>query len=323
MPDYNDAMFLAAHERLLNAIGQRYAGSEDIDHVDIGSVGCWGEWNTACCETTKELCGRYYPTEETQRRITDMYFRHFPNTPLIMLIGGQPQYAAQRGAGWRGDCFGDYGFFRPNFNHMDDIYGPAVQDPWIGIAWQTAPVHLEVCYYMQDWYDKGYDIDKILSKALDWHASVINGKSSPIPSAWRPRVAEFLKKLGYRLVLRELAHPAQVSPGDSLGIASQWENIGVAPMYHAWPLAYRLRSASDQVVCQWTSEADPQQWLPGASHQVRDAVSLPLTIPPGTYSLDVSILNRRDGVGYVALAIEGKRSDSWYSVSKLTIVDGQ
>ena len=220
-PDYNNRIFLDYHERLIKAFGHRYSGSPDIDHVDIGTVGCWGEWNTVCCEDVKELCGRYYPTEANQRRITDVYFRYFPNTPLVMLIGGQPRFAAERGAGWRGDCFGDYGMFSSRSNHMDHVYGPAVQDPLIGNAWKSGPVHLEVCYFMQDWYERGYDIDKILSKALEWHASLINAKSSPVPTAWRSRVDEFLKRLGYRMVLCELKHSREVPSGGELVTASQ------------------------------------------------------------------------------------------------------
>jgi hypothetical protein len=323
MPDYNDPIFLEAHEKLLKAFGQRFAGSADIDHVDIGSVGCWGEWNTACCENVKELCARYYPTEENQRRITDMYFRHFPKTPLIMLIGGQPKYAAERGAGWRGDCYGDYGMFSATWNHMDHAYGPALQDPVIGNAWKRAPVHLEVCYYIKNWYEWGYDIDKILPKALEWHASVINAKSSPVPSEWRPKVDEFLKRLGYRMVLRELKHPWKNHPGGDLSLVSRWENVGVAPMYHQWPMAYRLRSDTDEIVAQWLSGADPRQWLPGARHDVKDAVALPRNITPGIYSLDVGILDSDGGSPHVALAIEGRRADLWYTVSKIVVTSTQ
>ena len=318
-PDYNNPIFLQYHEKLIRALGDRYSGSPDIDHVDIGSVGCWGEWNTACCENVKELCARYYPTEENQRRITDMYFKYFPNTPLIMLIGGQPKYAAERGAGWRGDCLGDYGMFFQDWNHMDHLYGPAANDQIIGSAWKRAPVHMEVCYFMQDWYERGYDIDKILGKALEWHASVINAKSKPIPEEWRPQVERFLKRLGYRLVMRELQHPTKAHPGGRLIVVSQWENVGVAPMYHRWPLAYRLRSASDQIIGQWTSQADPRGWIPGASHEVRDVMLIPADIPPGVYSLDVGILDRDSGSAHVSLAIEGKRADLWYAVSKVVI----
>ena len=39
-PESNNLIFLDYHERLIRAFGKRYAGSSDIDHVDIGSVGC-------------------------------------------------------------------------------------------------------------------------------------------------------------------------------------------------------------------------------------------------------------------------------------------
>lgn len=46
-PDYNNPIFLDYHEKLIKALGARYGRSPDIDHVDIGSIGCWGEWNMA------------------------------------------------------------------------------------------------------------------------------------------------------------------------------------------------------------------------------------------------------------------------------------
>jgi hypothetical protein len=152
---------------------------------------------------------------------------------------------------------------------------------------------------------------------------VINAKSSPVPAAWRSQVDEFLKRLGYRMVIRELTHQREAHPGGDLTLVSQWENVGVAPMYHRWPLAYRLRSDSDQTVAQWTSHADPRQWLPGACHEVTDAVVLPSAIPPGLYSVDVGILDRDGGSAHVALAIEGRRPDLWYAASKVFVLDAK
>lgn len=318
-PDYNNPIFLKYHEKLIRAFGERYSGSPDIDHVDIGSVGCWGEWNTACCQGTEAQCKQYYPTEANQIAITDWYLKYFPDTPLVMLVGGQLEYAVARGAGWRGDCFGDYGFFGSDWNHMDHVYEPAAQHPVVGNAWKTAPVQFEACGVMQDWYDKGLDIDLILQKGLEWHMSVFNGGAAPVPAAWRPRVDEFLKQIGYRFVLRELTHSAQLPPGGTLHLHSVWENIGVAPMYHPWPLGYRLRSGTDQVVAHWTSGADLQQWLPGSHHDVADTVTLPNDLPAGTYSLDVAVLTKNGTSAHVDLAIEGKRADRWYPVSQLIV----
>ncbi|MBI2895253.1 MAG: DUF4832 domain-containing protein [Deltaproteobacteria bacterium] len=317
-PDHNDPQFLEHHERLLAAFGERYDGSPDIDHVDIGTVGCWAEWNTACCSGVEATCEAYYPTEENQTTIIDWYFEHFPGTPLVMLVGGPVEYAVSRGAGWRGDCFGDYGMFGAGWNHMDDLYEPTAQDPVSGAAWQTAPVQFEVCGVMQDWRDMGFDIDLILQKGLDWHVSVLNAKSSPVPADWWPAVDAFLARMGYRFVLEEMTHTATAGPGESLLLSSRWANRGVAPIYHPWPLAYRLRSASDEVVAQWASPADLEGWLPG-SHEVQDVVDLPGDVPTGTYSLDLGILSEDGSRANVQLAIEGIRGDGWYAISQVSI----
>jgi hypothetical protein len=314
-PDYNSPTFLMYHEKLIRAFGERYAGSPDIDHVDIGSVGCWGEWNMACCQGVEAQCQQYFPAENNRTKITDWYLKYFSGTPLVMLHGGPLRYAVSRGAGWRGDCFGDYGYFSPTWNHMEDAYTPVLQDPMIEGAWKNAPVQFEVCGVMQDWYDKDFDIDLILKKGLEWHVSVLNAKSSPIPIEWRPRVDEFLTKMGYRFVLRQMTHTTEARPGGKLYLRSRWENIGVAPIYHDWPLAYRLRSAEGHVVVQWASTAHLRRWLPGMPHEVEDVVSLPDDVPDGSYILDVAILDQGGRVPFVDLAISGRREDQWYSIS--------
>lgn len=318
-PDYNNPIFLDYHERLIRAFGARYGRSVDIDHVDIGSVGCWGEWNTACCIGVETQCKELFPTEANQIAITDWYLKYFAGTPLVMLVGGQLKYATARGAGWRGDCYGDYNYFGPTWNHMEHVYAPAVRNPVVGEAWKRGPVQLEVCGYIQEWYERGFDLDRILKQGLEWHLSVLNAKSKPVPAVWRSRFDEFLKKIGYRFVLREMSHASERQAGEPLILRSRWENIGVAPMYHAWPLAYRLRSSADHVVAQWTSHADLKQWLPGPSSQIVDELVVPETILAGTYFIDVAILSEDGHSPHVDLAIEGKRTDRWYPVSSVRI----
>jgi hypothetical protein len=318
-PDYNNPTFLMYHEKLIKTFGKRYAGSPDIDHIDIGSVGCWGEWNIACCQGVEAQCRQYYPVEENQIKITEWYLKYFASTPLVMPKGGQLKYAVSRGAGWRGDCFGDYGYFSPTWNHMEHVYTPALQDPVIESAWKNAPVQFEVCGVMQDWYEKGFDIDLILNKGLEWHVSVLNAKSSPVPTEWRPRIDEFLTKIGYRIVLRQMTHATEARPGQKLSLRSQWENVGVAPIYHDWPLAYRLRSAEGHVVARWASIAPLRRWLPGVQHEVEDVVTLPEDVPDGSYALDGAILDQAGHAPFVDLAIEGKRQDRWYSISTVMI----
>ncbi|MGE3151113.1 MAG: DUF4832 domain-containing protein [Nitrospiraceae bacterium] len=319
-PDYNNPLFLEYHEKLIKAFGERYGASPDIDHVDIGSVGCWGEWNTACCLPEHlPQCQTFFPSEANQIRITDWYIHYFPQVPLVSLHSGLLKYGAERGAGWRGDCFGDYGYFTPTWNHMEHAYAPVLRDSVIGDAWKRGPVQFEVCGVMQDWYDKGFDIDRILQQGLDWHVSVLNAKSAPVPKVWRSKVEQFLKKMGYRLVLREFSHQAEAGAGSPFELQSRWENVGVAPVYRPWPLAYRLRNESEQVVAQWTSKADLRRWLPGERYQVEDATTLPEQLPAGRYQIEVAVLDETGRAPLVDLAIAGRRVDRWYPVSAVTL----
>jgi hypothetical protein len=160
----------------------------------------------------------------------------------------------------------------------------------------------------------------ILKKGLDWHITVLNAKSSVVPAAWRSKVDEFLKKLGYRFVLRELTHTAKVRPGRSFLVRSLWENKGVAPIHHPWPLAYRLRSSADRMVATWKSTAKLMSWLPGI-HEINDVVLIPVGVQAATYSLDVAILTEDANAAHVELAIVGKRPDKWYPISEVTIQD--
>jgi hypothetical protein len=196
---------------------------------------------------------------------------------------------------------------------------PAVRNPIVGEAWKRGPVQLEVCGYIHEWYGRGIDLDRIFEKGLEWHLSGLNAKSKPVPAVWRPRFDEFLKKIGYRFVLREMSHASERQAGEPLIFRSRWENIGVAPIYHAWPLAYRLRSRADHVVAQWTSHADLKQWLPGPSLQIVDELIVPKTIRSGTYFIDVAILSEDGRSPHVDQAIEGKRTDRWYSLSNVKI----
>ena len=82
-------------------------------------------------------CKAFYPTEANQIAITDWYLKYFSGTPLVMLVGGQLEYATARGAGWRGDCYGDYNYFGPTWNHMEHVYTTAAGNPIVGEAWEA------------------------------------------------------------------------------------------------------------------------------------------------------------------------------------------
>jgi hypothetical protein len=129
-------------------------------------------------------------------------------------------------------------------------------------------------------------------------------------------VDRWLKKMGYRLVLRKFTYPAAVMAGGKLDFTSWWDNKGVAPCYHPFRLALRLKRGGRRVVLPTT--ADIRTWLPGDNLCDGDAV-VPVDISPGQYDLAIGILDRRCNQPRVKLAIAGVDAEGWYRMGTIRV----
>ncbi|NNF12833.1 MAG: DUF4832 domain-containing protein [Gemmatimonadetes bacterium] len=330
VPDYSNPVFLAALQQLYGALGARYDGHPGMDHIDLGIVGCWGEWNSACLRDRPPLCSVLGQSDAeclaTFEHVIDIMMDAFPNTPKIMLgkgsgvMGAAMDYALQRGAGWRVDCFGDWGIFGPDWSHHTNVYPGVVSR--VGDAWKRGPVHMEVCFTMPHMYFAHDMSVELVQESFDWaldnHISVFNGKSTPIPDPYWPIVEDFLKRAGYRLVIESLTHPGTASPGEEVVIETTWKNLGVAPPYLPHEVSFRLRDSNGEVAVQEVSGADILDWLPG-DHLEMDTLTLPAGLVPGDYFLDVGILSLGSPKPAIDLAIEGGRSDGWYELSVIQV----
>jgi hypothetical protein len=168
---------------------------------------------------------------------------------------------------------------------------------------------------MQHWKDLGWNVDYIIDQSLKWHISSFNGKSSAVPAEWRPNVERWLKKMGYRFVLRKFTYPATVAPGGKLAFTSWWENKGVAPSYRQFPMALRLQGRGAAVLI---TEAEIRDWLPGDS-LYDDTVSVPADLPAGEYALSLALVDPATRKPAIRLAIEGRDADGWYPLGKIRI----
>ncbi|MBL7044446.1 MAG: DUF4832 domain-containing protein [Pirellulaceae bacterium] len=338
VPDLDDPIVLERHLDLIKRLGERYDGHSDIDHVDLGSVGWWGEWHMSSspCEM---------PKPETQRKIVDAYLDAFQKTPLVMLVGAGEmlKYATDRGAGWRADCLGDMGGFSKTWCHMRIGYPKMLTGAKATAVWPKAPVAWETCWDMRKWVNEGWSLRYIFNYALALHGSYINNKSAPLPDGddVRPEVERFLRRLGYRLVLKELAHPRAAKPGSTIGIDMKWQNTGSAPCYRPYRLAYRLvgkRDSSvvlvgDVTVSKWmpgTVDVFTENFLksppdlpPGPIARVADKLKLPDDLPPGEYGLSLGVVEENREQPIVMLGIQGRGEDGWYELSRISVTKGQ
>jgi hypothetical protein len=137
-----------------------------------------------------------------------------------------------------------------------------------------------------------------------------------VPDAWWPQVNRWLKKMGYRFVLRKFTYPEVVRPQGKLAFTTWWENKGVAPCYRRFPLALRLRSANRADVL--ITDADIRSWLPG-DNLYDDAVFIPADLPAGDCQLAIAMVDPATRQPKVKLAIAGIEPDGWYSLGRIRV----
>lgn len=312
-PDHNDPKYLKHFGEILRAFGKRYDGHPDLESFDMAYGGGCGE-------------GGGNSTPATARKLIEVYLKSFKKTHLVSMLGTHGCRHASKLArvGWRADCFGD---LNPrglghvpdglNWNHMYDYYPAQVHECGLSERWKTAPVTLETCWTVGFWAKHGWNVDWILAQGLKYHTSFFMPKSCFIPEEWREKVDAFDRKLGYRFVLRQAMLPLEAKPGARIAFNLWMENVGVAPIYREYRLAFRFRQGNTSAVV--PVKADPCAWLPGDA-VVSGQISLPKSLKRGTADVDLGLIEPKTGTARVLFANKPRREDRWLALTKMDVV---
>jgi len=313
--DAEDPRYVEYFGGFIRELGKRYDGHPALEAVDLSIVGAWGEGG-----------GSALLTQKTREALVRAYTDNFRKTPLIALLTDEKtnKYAnSQANVGWRVDCIGDLGFWAKEQNgwtHMYDYYPESIIKFGVKDNWQTAPISLEICGTFYSWKnEEGYNKEQvkyIFDQTLKWHISSFNAKSSPVPTEWEPLVNEWLKKMGYRFVLRKFSCPQAVKRNSRLDFETWWENKGVAPCYKNFSLAIKLKSDRDSVI--FLTDADIREWMPG-DNVYDNSIFIPKNFKPGNYSVEIAIVDPASRKPKVQLAIKGKDAEGWYDLGKIKV----
>jgi Domain of unknown function (DUF4832) len=336
IPDFDDPVTLRLHLDFIKRLGERYDGHPDLDHVDLGSLGWWGEWHLSRSRLAK------MPSAENCRKVVNAYLAAFRKTPLIMLINGGEftTYATQHGAGWRADSLGDLGTFSPTSNHMRNNYPEWIAQTRVEDVWKTAPIAFEPPATVAEFVEKRWPLRWIFNYGLALHGSYFNGKSAELPDDphLRSELERFLRRLGYRLVLKEVTHSADVRSGATFEILTKWQNIGSAPCYRPYRVAYRFVGSDGYrkvivgaaTVNRWlpgsielfTDEffKEPKDLPPGPVNEVADHFRMPDDLPPGEYVMSIGVVEESTTQPVVRLGIAGRDRDGWYPLSRVKVL---
>jgi hypothetical protein len=313
--DPEDPRYLEYYGKLIRKFGELYDGHPDVESVDMRIVGAWGEGGGTALLKTK-----------TAMALMDLYLESFKKTPIKLLLTDKfsNQYAISKAdVGYRADCLGDLGFWAKDqhgWTHMYDYYPRSIIKNGLENAWKKAPVSFEICGTFPSWKRaQGYtpdDVKYIFKQALKWHVSSVNGKSSAVPEEYLPQVNEFMKKMGYRFVLKVFSYPSRIAPGQKMNFNSWWENQGVAPVYKDYTLAVRLNN--EKFTHTFYTDANIREWMPG-DNLYDGCFFMPKDIPSGNYDVQIALLDEYTNQPRINLAIEGKRSDGWYQLGKVIV----
>lgn len=304
IPDWDNPAFLAAWERLMTAIGDRYAADPALGWVDVGGYGAWGEFHNGGQ-------GSEIATPNAVRLMRAV-LDHFPAQHVI-LNAMVPRYvdaavALSPRIGLRVDCLGEVDMFS-----IIPTAGAAIQD-----RWKTAPVLSEWCNTPATSTTRGAD------QVRQFHISQIGSAGGSVAAAIETdpaAMAAFVdaaKSSGYRYVLASMRVPRKLPGNGKFKLVSQWRNDGSAPTYDGWRVSLQLRKRG-QVVRTTDLGIDLRRVLPGTTSMSR-SVALG-SLAPGRYSLWVTVTDPTGYLAPMALAINGRKGDGAYQIGKVRVAN--
>jgi hypothetical protein len=326
-PDFADPVFLGKLDRFLAAMAARYDGNPNVAFVDIGTYGLWGEGHTHMSSKVPEARAL-----EIVVKHIDLHAKHFVRTLLCIsddVVGHdrpgrrfpETDHAISRGVTLRDDSI-------------------LVQPPprsWYhaelaGEFWPRWPVILEHEHYGASKSRGAWGDGSLLLKAVeDYHGSYLSIHWWPREELEENRalIDRINRRLGYRILLREMSWPAEVAIGGPFTVRSAWSNGGVAPCYPGGFPALTLKDGKGGIVSVLVDEGfdlrglDPGPAAEGGPVRTREVEwtvgrVAPVT-RPGSCDVFVSV-GLRDGTPRIALPLAGDDGARRYRLGKIALI---
>ncbi|PWK16466.1 DUF4832 domain-containing protein [Tumebacillus permanentifrigoris] len=318
-PNYDNPKLINAHRTVMQKLGERYDHDPRLAYLALGSLGHWGEWHTY----SDEKINIPFPKLAVSDQYVQHYLDAFPDKKLLMR---RPHPIVQdKQLGLYNDMFGsprstsDFNDWFEN-GYTSSLAGadiPAMPD-----FWRAGPSGGEfgnagsVRGLLQP-----QNIGEILAEAQRSHVSWMGAtvlSEVKLDQTEQSNLNSFLKKIGYRFVIRSASFPDKVRQGGHVPVTLVVDNQGVAPFYYPWPLELSLVDEAGAVVASTVTSEDIRRWQPGQIQTIQ-YLSVPPGLAQGSYTLHVAILDPDTKQPGVEFAIQGKRQDGRYPLGELTV----
>ena len=330
--------------------GKTIAYSNAIFSIDIRGYGSWGEWHSAGIVNlmTSYPAGRR-PTAATLKTIIDHHVNIFTDHPLSIMISAfdaerlpntdNPKEVAAYVLG-KANKWGKLGWRRDNWGATDDYIDGYLKGNTLSFGtsgpfnaiinerWKYAPVTGEPPSWMAS-LNGACAYDDLERQVREYHATSIGngnyGSSNPTDCA-KENIRAAFKAAGYRIILEAGSISSSIKTGTAFALTLNWKNIGIAPTYEKWDVVFELKDADNNKVWSDTSHFSPGSKLAGsallpssAATPATDNFTLPASVQPGNYTLNLII---KDPTGYrppLPLAITGRNKDGSYTLKNIVV----
>jgi hypothetical protein len=318
-PNYDNPKLIAAHQRVMQKLGERYDHDPRVAFLALGSLGHWGEWHTY----SDEKVNIPFPKLAVSDQYVQHYLDAFPDKKLLMR---RPHpIVLDKHLGLYNDMFGSPRSTSDFVDWFENGYRSSLAGadiPAMPDFWRTGPSGGE---FGNAGSVRGLlqpeNIGEVLAEAkrshVSWMGATVLSEAKLNPIEQR-NLNQFLETIGYRYVIRSATYPDRVRQGGNLPLTMRIDNRGAAPFYYPWPLELSLVDGAGKVVASTVTNEDIRRWLPGQT-QTTQYLHVPTGLAKGTYTLCVAILDPDTQKPGVDFAITGARPDKRYALGTVTV----
>jgi hypothetical protein len=285
---YNDSASAdASKSRILGHITQLKPLLRDnadvIAVLQAGFIGAWGEWHSS----TNGL-----DTPSARGEILLALLSALPSSRSVQVR--KPTFKNDYRPGPISDSDAYSGSSRSRLGHHNDCflasstdkgtYSSPVEDwkQYVADDTRYSPMGGETCAV----YAARTDCAPAVAEMERLHWSYLNRQyHATVVSRWGSQGcdATIKTRLGYRFVLRRVAHSQRTPPGGVLALEMDIRNRGFATPFNARPMEVVLIKGSTRKVARL--ELDARELTAGLKTTVKTYLRIPADLPSGTYTL--------------------------------------
>ena len=318
-PNYSNPILIDRHNKLIEAIADRFEEDHTIAYIEVGSLGHWGEWHIKTGEGLKLM-----PVEDVRNQYVRHYLDVFPHSKLMMR---RPfAIAKEKGLGLFNDMMGHeqatltwLGWIANGGDY--DQTGERSALAAMPNGWTRAPIGGEMTSSIPASQIFVTDLERTLDLLTTSHATFI-GPGGYENDGNNKLIASGQKKanstLGYAFHVQSAKLPTTLFIGDILRGEVILQNVGIAPIYQNWPVQIRVTNSLGESIKVVLTDPQLTQLQPKLAFPIRFEVPFG-TLEDGSYQIYFSIIDPLTGQPAIGFSNENTGNEREFLLGDVVI----